>query len=247
MNLIDVFPCPNANPDNFGWDGNPYDDATYNPDDAHNGHDIFGKNGDPIVRAVSGTIDPYRYGWDEIGGWRFWILGDNRYRYYHAHCQEGTLPVPGSWGPAGELAARMDQSGEARWTSPHLHLGMKDPEGNWIPDFYSELIAAFQRPKTETEVEDMLEKAEAIGDGWYLAGWFTKSDPWKCDVLITAKTALTDVEVYFGDKRQGVYNLGKFNASQSKVVPRANIPGDGTIWLRPIGGEILRATVRTYK
>lgn len=127
--------------------------------------------------------------------------------------------------------------------SDHLHFELEGVLAGDMPALFSIPI-----PILKKEVdEDMLEVATPDEDGFYLAGWFTKGDPWKCDILVIAKTALTDVEVYWGDKRQGVYNMGRFNAKQDKVVPGKNIPGSGTVWLKPVGGDILRATIRTYK
>jgi murein DD-endopeptidase MepM/ murein hydrolase activator NlpD len=137
-----VFPVIGAVPDNFGWDGNPYDgDPGFNPDDSHSGHDIFGVNGQEEVSATPGTVS--KVGWNDSGGWRVGITDPDGWYHYYAHMQEGTIAVEvGQYVQAGQFIGRMNQSGEAAATSPHLHYGIQ-VNGEWLSGFFQALIDAY--------------------------------------------------------------------------------------------------------
>lgn len=148
-----IFPVPLAEEDNFGWDGDPYniESHNFNPSDNHEmGNDIFGQSGDPIVAPVSGKVT--KSGWVDAGGWRIGIEDSDGWYHYLAHLQKGSLLVSaGDKVSAGQRIANMNQSGEAAYTSPHLHYGIQI-DGEWQNGFYDKLVACYQN-KGVSDVE----------------------------------------------------------------------------------------------
>jgi len=100
----------------------------------HNGIDIFGEKGTPVVAMVSGTVE--RIGWNDAGGWRVGIRGDDGKYYYYAHLDGYSPALSGSDGKgegvagkrveAGQHIGALGDSGEAKGTSPHLHFGVTE-------------------------------------------------------------------------------------------------------------------------
>lgn len=62
-----------------GWG----DDRTYGGDRKHEGIDIIAKKGIPIQSVGKGVIE--KIGWNELGGWRIGIRGQDNMYYYYAH------------------------------------------------------------------------------------------------------------------------------------------------------------------
>lgn len=90
----------------------------------HKGTDIFAPRGTPILAIVSGVIT--KIGPSKIGGNRLWING----RWYFAHLDrfaEG-LKV-GDRVKAGQIIGYVGNTGDAKGTPPHLHLGYS-PDGS---------------------------------------------------------------------------------------------------------------------
>ena len=105
----------------------------------HQGHDIFGRIGTPVVAVESGIVETL--GWNQYGGWRIGIRSlDGRRYYYYAHLrkdrpyqkdmQEGMLVQ------AGDVIGYLGMTGYSNaenvngMKSPHLHFGMEIiPEG----------------------------------------------------------------------------------------------------------------------
>jgi len=100
----------------------------------HQGHDIFGRIGTPVVAVESGIVETL--GWNQYGGWRIGIRSfDGRRYYYYAHLrkdrpyhgdmQEGVLVQ------AGDVIGYLGMTGYSNaenvngMKSPHLHFGME--------------------------------------------------------------------------------------------------------------------------
>ncbi len=82
----------------------------------HKGVDMFATRGTPVVASVSGTV---RHRDNSLGGKSFYLDGDDGNRYYGAHLD--------SYGASGYVAAgtvvgTVGNTGNARYTSPHLHF-----------------------------------------------------------------------------------------------------------------------------
>lgn len=97
----------------------------------HEGTDIFGKEGTPIVSICGGKVE--QLGWNRLGGERVGIRGDDGNYYYYAHLQTiSTLLVKGERVKAGECLGTMGHTGVALTTPDHLHFGIELPNGQWI-------------------------------------------------------------------------------------------------------------------
>ncbi len=82
----------------------------------HKGVDMFATRGTPVVAPVSGVV---RHRTNSLGGLAFYLDGDDGNRYYGAH-----LDSFGADGrvEAGTVVGTVGNTGNARYTSPHLHF-----------------------------------------------------------------------------------------------------------------------------
>lgn len=97
----------------------------------HEGTDIFGKEGTPIINICGGIIE--QLGWNRLGGERVGVRGDYGNYYYYAHLQYiAPELVKGKRIEAGEFIGGMGHTGDALTTPDHLHLGIELPNGQWI-------------------------------------------------------------------------------------------------------------------
>jgi murein DD-endopeptidase MepM/ murein hydrolase activator NlpD len=87
----------------------------------HQGTDVFAPMGTPLVAAESGEL--YKVGFAGLGGRRVWLKGDSGTHYYYAHLS-GFAPgvVDGLRVNAGDVIGYVGDTGNARGTSPHLHI-----------------------------------------------------------------------------------------------------------------------------
>lgn len=123
LNIVFPVPRPYAHSYTNDW-GNPRPGGTY-----HQGTDIFGARGTPLVAAADGVISS-SFGQQRLGGYRLWVDGDDGYSYYYAHLNgdEGVAYAPGI-APGvrvtqGQIIAYMGDSGQAKGTGVHLHFGI---------------------------------------------------------------------------------------------------------------------------
>ncbi|OQP56788.1 hypothetical protein A4R26_25410 [Niastella populi] len=88
----------------------------------HEGIDIFGKRGMPVVAAADGRISGVREG--GIGGKVVFLhpAGKN-YTLYYAHLDSQTVRE-GQPVKEGEVVGLMGNTGNAKSTAPHLHFGI---------------------------------------------------------------------------------------------------------------------------
>jgi len=97
----------------------------------HEGTDLFGKEGIPIVSVCGGKVE--QLGWNRLGGERVGIRGDDGNYYYYAHLQYISASlVKGNRVQVGEPLGTMGHTGDALTTPDHLHLGIELPNGQWI-------------------------------------------------------------------------------------------------------------------
>lgn len=98
---------------------------------SHEGTDLFGKEGTPIVSTCGGRVE--QLGWNRLGGERVGVRGDDGNYYYYAHLQyiSSTL-VKGQRIEAGEPVGSMGHTGDALTTPDHLHFGIELSNGQWI-------------------------------------------------------------------------------------------------------------------
>ncbi|MEM9035027.1 MAG: M23 family metallopeptidase [Actinomycetota bacterium] len=82
----------------------------------HKGVDMFAARGTPIVAHVSGEV---RHSNSGLGGLQYFLYGDDGNRYFGSH-----LDSFGASGrvEAGTVIGTVGNTGNARWTSPHLHF-----------------------------------------------------------------------------------------------------------------------------
>lgn len=97
----------------------------------HEGADVFGSEGTPLISVNSGQIE--KLGWNRLGGERVGIRGEdgNYYYYAHLHSIEPGLKV-GQKIRKGDRLGTMGHTGDAMTTPDHLHFGIELPNGTWI-------------------------------------------------------------------------------------------------------------------
>jgi Membrane proteins related to metalloendopeptidases len=97
----------------------------------HEGTDLFGKEGTPIVSSCGGKIE--QLGWNRLGGERVGVRGDDGNYYYYAHLQNiAPSLVKGNRIEAGDTVGSLGHTGDALTTPDHLHFGIELPNGEWI-------------------------------------------------------------------------------------------------------------------
>ena len=100
--------------------------------------DIFAPIGTRFVAVTNGTVDAVSYvdTWNPAtniastdGGLYVRILGDDGFHYYGAHLSAIANGIHvGVWVPAGKLLGLVGNSGDARFTNPHVHFEVAIPE-----------------------------------------------------------------------------------------------------------------------
>ena len=86
---------------------------------AHKGTDIMNPMGNTVHAIVDGVIS--RQSYSSLGGISLYLRGDDGNEYYYAHLMRYTSTV-GQRVKAGELIAINGQTGNARFTAPHVHF-----------------------------------------------------------------------------------------------------------------------------
>ena len=122
-----VFPIQPPHLAAFSKGGHPYP-AT----------DIFAPIGTNFVAVTSGTVDEVSFvdRWNPAtnvasttGGLSVRILGDDGFHYYGAHLSAIARSIhTGVWVPAGQLLGQVGNTGDARFTTPHVHFEVSIPE-----------------------------------------------------------------------------------------------------------------------
>ncbi len=116
------FLCPVGGPTSFSdtW-GAPRSGGR-----SHRGVDMFAARGTPVVAPVAGTV---RHRDNSLGGKSFYLDGDDGNRYYGTH-----LDSYGASGrvEAGAVVGTVGNTGNARFTSPHLHFEIHPGGGSAV-------------------------------------------------------------------------------------------------------------------
>ena len=100
----------------------------------HEGTDLFGPEGTPIVSVSSGKVE--KLGWNRLGGERVGIRGDDGNYYYYAHLKQISPSLfIGKKVAKGEYIGSMGHTGDALATPDHLHFGIQLPNSQWINPF----------------------------------------------------------------------------------------------------------------
>jgi murein DD-endopeptidase MepM/ murein hydrolase activator NlpD len=111
---------------------------------AHEGTDIFAKEGTPVFAVDDGHV---RFGHGDIGGNVARLVVEDGTTYYYAHLAsfEGTDRDV----KAGDTIGRVGRTGNARGTSAHLHFGIY-PLGRGVPpiDPFAALTKAAENAAT---------------------------------------------------------------------------------------------------
>jgi murein DD-endopeptidase MepM/ murein hydrolase activator NlpD len=99
----------------------------------HQGHDILGSVGTPVLAVESGYVEAL--GWNQYGGWRIGIRSfDGQRYYYYAHLKKGhpyNDLYEGKYVSAGEVIGYLGMTGYSAKEDvnninvPHLHIGMQ--------------------------------------------------------------------------------------------------------------------------
>jgi murein DD-endopeptidase MepM/ murein hydrolase activator NlpD len=105
---------------------------------AHKGTDIMNPLGNKVHAIVDGVIS--RQTNSSLGGISLYLQGDNGIEYYYAHLMRYASAV-GQRVKAGELIAINGQTGNARFTAPHVHFEVH-PGGGAPVDPYPYVRAA---------------------------------------------------------------------------------------------------------
>jgi len=95
----------------------------------HEGQDLFAPTGTKIRSATDGWI--WRIGERTLGGLTITVVGGGGRRYYYAHLSAYADVVEGQRVTTDTVIGYVGNTGNARSTPPHLHLGVyasQDPE-----------------------------------------------------------------------------------------------------------------------
>ena len=108
----------------------------------HQGTDIFGAEGTPIVAVADGVLD--RVGWNTIGGYRFWLFDSYGNSFYFAHLSAySPLARDGAQVRAGDVIGFLGHTGDAQFTPPHLHFEVHPNNGDAVNPY--RYLLAWQR------------------------------------------------------------------------------------------------------
>ena len=92
----------------------------------HKGVDMFNSRNTPLVAVVDGTV---RFSSNRLGGISTHVYSDDGITYYYAHLESHPTNISsGQRVSAGTIVGYLGSSGNARYTSPHLHFEIR-PNG----------------------------------------------------------------------------------------------------------------------
>jgi murein DD-endopeptidase MepM/ murein hydrolase activator NlpD len=108
----------------------------------HQGTDLFGPMGTPIVAVADGTLS--KVGVNTLGGNRLWLTDDAGNEYYYAHLSAYAPGVAdGVRVRAGQVIAFLGNTGQAITTPPHLHFEIHPGGGDSVNPY--PYLMAWQR------------------------------------------------------------------------------------------------------
>jgi murein DD-endopeptidase MepM/ murein hydrolase activator NlpD len=125
----------------------------------HEGVDIFAKKGTPVVAPTSGVIT--RVGTGNLGGNVVWLRDQKRgHSYYFAHLDK-QLVTPGASIKKGDTLGTVGNTGNARFTPPHLHFGIYQHRSFDPVHFIQTLDAVAEATPWDTTVREFDYKVTA--------------------------------------------------------------------------------------
>lgn len=129
-----AIPVPGVKPDQLV---DTFDDARANGR-VHDAIDIMADEGTPVLAAADGTIEKLYFSHGGGGITVYERSNDGKWQYYYAHLQ-GYAPGlhEGEKVKQGQVIARVDHTGDASATAPHLHFAinrMSPGQGWWQGD-----------------------------------------------------------------------------------------------------------------
>jgi murein DD-endopeptidase MepM/ murein hydrolase activator NlpD len=96
----------------------------------HKGVDMFNSRNTPLLAVVSGTV---RFSSNSLGGLSTYVYGNDGNKYYYAHLERHPSGIgSGSRVNAGDVVGYLGNSGNARFTSPHLHFEIRPGGGSAV-------------------------------------------------------------------------------------------------------------------
>ena len=126
----------------------------------HHGEDIFAPLGAPILAVANGTV--FSVGWNDIGGYRFWLRDRQGNQFYYAHLSAfSPIAVDGREVRAGDVIGFVGNTGDAQGTPYHLHFEIHPV--SLLPMGYDGVIDPFQFLAAWRRLEDV---TFAAGRGW---------------------------------------------------------------------------------
>lgn len=112
----------------------------------HEGTDIFAPRGTPIQAMIGGRV--VKSFWNDLGGITVRVMGSDGLYYYYTHMEKVAAGLKiGQMVHSGQLLGYVGNTGNARGTPTHLHIGIY--RGNGGPAFnpYNMLRTAMEAPK----------------------------------------------------------------------------------------------------
>ena len=85
---------------------------------SHQGTDLMADIGDPVYAVASGVVDTT---YSSNGGYSLYLRAANGDRYFYAH-NSANVAGDGERVSAGQLIARVGNTGNARYTGAHVHF-----------------------------------------------------------------------------------------------------------------------------
>jgi murein DD-endopeptidase MepM/ murein hydrolase activator NlpD len=126
----------------------------------HHGEDIFAPLGAPLLAVADGTV--FSVGWNELGGYRFWLRDHQGNQFYYAHLSAfSPLAVNGREVRAGAVIGFVGNTGDAQSTPYHLHFEIH-PVG-LLPMGYDGVVNSFPYLSAWRRLHDV---SFAAGRGW---------------------------------------------------------------------------------
>jgi murein DD-endopeptidase MepM/ murein hydrolase activator NlpD len=126
----------------------------------HHGADIFAPLGAPVLAVANGTV--FSVGWNDIGGYRFWLRDRQGNQFYYAHLSAySPIAVDGREVRAGDVIGFVGNTGDAQGTPYHLHFEIHPV--SLLPMGYDGVIDPTQFLAAWRRLEDV---TFAAGRGW---------------------------------------------------------------------------------
>jgi murein DD-endopeptidase MepM/ murein hydrolase activator NlpD len=126
----------------------------------HHGEDIFAPLGAPILAVADGTV--FSVGWNDIGGYRFWLRDRQGNQFYYAHLSAfSPLAVNNRQVRAGDVIGFIGNTGDAQGTPYHLHFEIHPV--SLLPMGYDGVVNPYPHLSAWRRVQDV---SFAAARGW---------------------------------------------------------------------------------